>query len=377
MYSRVRGLYLLLVPVLVLSLIAAGCGKKEEAVEETEITVNIAKAEKRDIAKSVSYSGIVRGENEVYIMPKVMARVTAIYVKPGDPVREGQTLLVLDSSDYEAAVKQAEAALAQAEAAKRANDAQKETALANYERMKKLHEAGAVSDQQLEQARSQYEALAAGSAEAAVEQARAGLLQAQTQLNHCIIKSPINGVVGSINLSLGDTANPQSPAAVVTDTSRLEIEVLVSESEVSYIETGSEVDVFISAVQDEPFAGKVKSVAAVPDPVKRNYAVKVALDNQDNNIRSGMFAEVSIATISKDDVLCVPRSAVIPKGGRNIIYTVDKESRAREKEVTTGIENSSYIEILKGIEEGEKVITRGNTLVNDGTRVRVITGGEK
>jgi len=376
-YSRVRGLYLLLVTVLVLSLIAAGCGKKEEVVEETEITVDIAKAEKRDIAKSASYSGIVRGENEVYIMPKVMARVTAIYVKPGDQVREGQTLLVLDSSDYEAAVKQAEAALAQAEAAKRANDVQKETALANYERMKKLHEAGAVSDQQMEQARSQYEALAAGGAEAAVEQARAGLLQAQTQLNHCIIKSPISGVVGSINLSLGDTASPQSPAAVVTETSRLEIEVLVSESEVSYIEAGREVDVFIDAVQDEPFKGRVKSVATVPDPVKRSYVVEVMLDNPDGSIRSGMFAEVSIATISKDDALCVPRSAVIPKGGRDVVYTVDKESRAREKEVTAGIENSSYIEIVKGVKEGEKVITRGNTLVNDGTRVRAVAGGDK
>jgi len=367
---------ILLVLTLALSLLS-GCGKKPEVVKETALTVSAVSAEKRDISQVVKYPGTVRGINEVHIMPKVSARVTGIYVKPGDTVRAGQTILTLDNSDFEAAIKQAEAAVAMAEAGKKANDIQLENARLNYERTKQLFEAGAVSQQQLEAAQAAYEALAAGSAEAAVEQARAGLLAAQNQLKNCTITSPINGVVGSINLSLGDTANPTSPAATVTDTSRLEIETLVSESEVSYIKTGDEVEILIKAAGDNVFKGKVESVANVPDPVKRNYAVKVVLDNPENKIKSGMFAEVIINTVSKQDVLCVPISAVIPRNGRDTIYTIDKEKRAREVDVETGLRDNNYVEIISGLKAGDKVITKGNTLVNEGTLVRVVAEGGK
>lgn len=369
--------FTLLILVMVFSLMLSGCGKKQEVVKETELGVNVATAASREIAQSEQYAGIVRGKNEVAIMPKAAARVTSILVKPGDYVTQGQTLVTLDSSDYEAGVRQAEAGLAMAEAGKRANDVQLENARANYERIKKLHEAGAMSDKDLDMARGSYEALTAGTAEAGIAQAQAGLMQAQTQLNHCIITSPINGTVGSINVSLGDTPSMQSPVAVVSDTSQLEIEVMVSESDISYITSGSEVDVHIKAAGDDAFKGVVESISSVPDTVKRSYAVKVSLPNDEKKIKSGMFAEVSAATQKKSGVICVPRNAVVPKGARTVVYTIDKEKRAQEVEVTTGISNEKYIEITKGLKKGEKVITKGSTLVNEGTLVRVITGGDK
>lgn len=355
--------YLLLVMLFILPLMLGGCSKEEETVKETELSVNVAKVQQGEIAKSVHYSGVVRGSNEVYIIPKVSARVTGIFVKPGDRVSPGQTLMTLDDRDYIAAVKMAEAG-------KRANDASLQLAQSDLERTRRLHESGAVSDQQLEQSQAQYEALAAGSADAALE-------QAQTQLNNCTITSPINGVVGSVNLSLGDNSSLQSPAVVVSDSSRLETEIMVSESEVSYITTGSDVEIDIRAASDKPFKGKVESVSTVPDSAKRNYAVKIVMDNPENRVRSGMFAEVQVDTISKKDVLYIPVSAVIPTGGREIVYTVDKDQRARELEVQSGIRNDNYVEIVKGLQAGQEVITKGNTLVNDGTLVRVVAGGSK
>lgn len=371
-----RSLYIFLIMVLTLSLLG-GCDKKKEVVKETELSVATVKVEKRDIAQAVKYPGTVRGVNEVYIMPKVPARVTAIFVKPGDRVSAGQTLLTLDSSDFEAAIKRGEAAVALAEAGQKANAIQLENARLNYERIQKLFDAGAASQQQLEGAKSACELLETGSADAALEQARAGLLEAQIQLGHCTITSPINGVLGSINLSLGDTASPTSPAAAVSDTSRLEIETLVSESEVSYIKTGDTVDVLVKAAGDKPFKGKVDSVSSLPDPMKRQYTVKVVLDNQDNKIKSGMFAEVVISTRSKQDVVCVPLSTVIPRSGREIVYTVDSKNRAREVEVKTGLRDNRYVEISSGLKVGNQVITKGNTLVNNGTLVRVVAGGAK
>ncbi len=373
--NRLIGLMLLI--VLICTLLLSGCGDTEEKVAESELTVKVAAAKIQYIAKTSEYSGIIRGINEVNVIPKASARVTAINVKPGDYVRQGQVLLTLDDTDYEAGIRQAEAAVAMAEAGQRANDAQKATALANYERTLKLHESGAVSDSQLEAAQAQYDALNSGSAEAGVEQARAGLQQARNSIGNCTITAPISGVVGTIALSLGETASMQSPAAVISDTSRLEIEVAVSESEIAYVQEGSKVQVTVSAVRSEPFEGMVESVSVAADPSSKNYNVKITMDNDDNLIKSGMFAQVALATISEEDALCVPRNAVIPKGSKSVVYIVDDDSRARLLEVETGIENSSHIQVLKGLEEGQQVIEKGNTLVDDGTKVRVVTGGEK
>ena len=363
MKTRRKRTYWGLIVVLMAAFLVSGCGQKEEVVKETEISVNTAQVQERSIAKSARYAGTVRGQNEVYLMPKVAARVIGIYVKPGDRVAQGQTLITLDSSDYQAAVAQAEAGVKSAAL-------NLETARANLERTEKLHAAGAVSQQQLEQAQTGYEAAQVG-----VEQANAALAMASQQIGYCNLTSPISGVVGSINLSLGDTANPASPAAVISETSQLEIEVMVSESEINFIEVGSPVDVYIRAVSEEAFKGQVATVATVPDVVKRNYAVKVTLDNPDGKIKSGMFAEVAVNTISKDNAVCVPTNAVVPKGSRTVVYVVDGEKRAREREVEIGIENTSYVEIVKGVSVGEEVITKGSTLVADGTLVRVITGG--
>lgn len=367
---------ILLAALLMAVLFMSGCSKSEEVVKESAITVNTAPAQIRDLAKSVLYTGTIRGQNEVYLMPKVPARVTGIHAQPGDAVKAGQRLITLDNTDFIAGVKQAEALLALAQAGLHSNQIQAENARLNYERIQALHEAGAVSDQQLEASRAAYEALIAGSAEASVAQAEAGLMAARNALDKCIITAPINGIVGTISLSLGDTANPAAVAAIVSNTGQLEVEVMVSETEVSYIQKGSPVDVVVRAVREEPFPGQVESIASVADPIKRNYPVKVSLPNTEGQIKSGMFAELTIDTMSKQGILTVPVGAVIPKGGQDIVYLVDGESRAQVAEITTGIKNDQYIEIVSGLTAGQEVIVKGNTLVSDGTLVRVVGGGQ-
>ena len=175
--------YLLLMVVLLANLVmVSGCGKQQEVVKEAEITVNTAPGQLQDLVSSVSYSGIIRGQNEVYLLPKVSARVTGIYAQAGDPVRVGQTLITLDNTDFIAGVRQAEAGVAMAEAGQVNNALQAQSAQADLARVQALFEAGAISDQQLELARLKYEALTSGSAEAAVAQAQAGLLAARTCL---------------------------------------------------------------------------------------------------------------------------------------------------------------------------------------------------
>ncbi len=367
---------ILLAAMMMTVLLISGCGKSEQVVKESEITVNTAPVQIQDMTKSILYTGTVRGQNEVYLMPKVPARVTGIHVQPGDSVQAGQSLITLDNTDFIAGVKQAEALLALAQAGLHSNQIQAENARLNYERIQALHQAGAVPDQQLEASRAAYEALIAGSAEASVAQAEAGLMAARNALDKCVITAPINGIVGTIGLSLGDTANPAAVAAIVSNTGQLEVEVMVSETEIGYIQKGSPVDVMVRAIRGEPFSGQVESISAVADPVKRNYPVKVSLANTDGQIKSGMFAELAIDTMSKQGVLTVPVGAVLPKGGRDIVYVVDQDNRAQVMEIETGIKNDQYMEILSGLTAGQQVIVKGNTLVGDGTLVKVVGGGQ-
>jgi len=360
--------------LLTAALAISGCGKEVHTTAESQITVVTAKAQIMDIAKNVSYSGFVRGKNEVKVLSEIQARVTGILVQPGQAVRAGQLLITLDDSNYQAAVAQAQAALQQAEAAKAANDINIETARKNLERVQKLHESGAASTQDLERAQDALSLLTTGSAEAAVDMARAALKQAQDNLAKCYIKAPIDGIVGNIAVSLGDYAMMNSPVITITDSRELEIEIMVGESEIGYIKQGGEAQVMIKAAAEEPFKGVITQIATVADQDKRNYAVKINLNNPDNLIKSGMFAQVSLDTVSKQGVLCVPINAVIPRGEKQVVYVCDSESRAHEIEVETGLSSSTHVEIVKGLSEGQEVIVKGNTLLNEGALVRVVSG---
>ena len=362
--------------VLMVSLLN-GCQTSQEVAKETELTVEVTAAQNQYIARTARYAGKIRGANEAPVTAKMAGRVTQILVQPGDRVAAGQTLVLLDSTGLQAALKQAEAMVASTRAQMASNQLQLENARLNYERMQQLHQAGAIADNALEAARLQYETLQSGAVEASVASAEAARLSLQDQLNNCNLTAPISGMVGSIAVSLGDTASPQSPVAVVSDTSRLQVEVLVSEADINFIQTGSKVNVYISSLSAQPFSGTVVSVDPMADVVRRNFTVQVALDEAQPQIRPGMFAEVVMATEQAENTLCVPIEAVIARGDKSVVYTVDAENRAHPLEVKTGISSDRLIQIMEGLEVGTPVIVQGNTLVSDGTLVRVVAGEEK
>ncbi|MDD4802560.1 MAG: efflux RND transporter periplasmic adaptor subunit [Syntrophomonas sp.] len=353
-----------------------GCGKEEQKVEESVFTVETAVVNNMDILKYSSYTGRVKGSHEEAIMPQQSRRVTAVHVQEGQPVRKGQVIVSLDRSKMEAAVQQAEAGVASAQAALAANEIQRQTALNNYNRMIELHKAGAASDQTLETTKAAYDALNTGAAEAGVAQAQAALSLAQQNLADCEIKSPLDGIVGRVDVAVGDTTSMQSPVAVINNTVDLEVEVKVSESDVTSVHAGSAVKVLIKAISQEPVNGTVKGVASVADPATRTYPVKVALpNNQQAQIKSGMFAEVMLGTEHREGVLAIPMAAVLPKNGENSVFVVNGDNHAQAVIVQTGLNDGTYIEIIKGLEAGQRVVTKGNTLIDETSVLQLSDGG--
>jgi RND family efflux transporter MFP subunit len=371
--------YLNIVVLLVMMSIiigVSGCGKDKEEVAADTITVGTAEVVIMDITKYAGYSGRVKGSSEEEVMPKLARRVTAVHVTEGQTVQQGQVLVSLDSSMLDTAVLQAEAAVASARAAQAANEVQRQTALANYNRMLELHNASAVSDQALEAAKAQYDALNTGAAEAGVAQAQAGLSMARQSLSDCEITSPMSGIVGRVDVSVGETTSPQKPVAVINNITDLEIEVRVSEADISSIQTGTLVKVQINAIGEEPLTGTIKGVASVADPVTRTYPVKVSLpNNAAAQVKSGMFAEVLLGTQRRAGVIGIPMDAVLPKSGESIVYVVNEENRAQAVIVQSGLNDGKYTEITSGLQLGQKVITKGNTLINENSVLYFADGG--
>lgn len=376
MKTRRRKIMIVLVIMLLLIIVVSGCGNKEEEQAQDAINVETAVAEIMDITKFAGYSGRVKGSNEEAVIPKTAGRVTAVHVTEGQSVRQGQVLVSLDSSKLSTAVQQAEAGVATARAALAANEVQRQAALDNYNRMLELHNASAVSDQALDAAKAQYDALNTGAAEAGVAQAEAALSMARQNLADCQVTSPMGGIVGRVDVSVGDMAGMQSPVAVINNTSDLEIEVKVSETDISSVQAGTDVKVMIDAVGKEPLTGKIKSVASVADPVSRTYSVKVSLPNNSSaQVKSGMFAQVMLGTQSRTGVLGIPMIAVLPKSGENIVYVINGENRVQAVIVQTGLNDGAYTEITEGLQAGQKVVTRGNTLIDENSVLNFADGG--
>ncbi len=374
-----NGLYRsVLVIVLMLQMVIAlgGCGSNSApVVTENALMVDTAEVQIMNISKYASFSGRVKGSNETSIIPKVSSRVVAVHVEPGQQVKAGQLLFTLDGSDIESSVKQAQAGLASAKAAQTSSEIQLESARRNLERIQILHEAGVATNKELEAAQDQYESLRSGTVEASVAQVEAALAALEQQMKNYQITSPIDGVVGRIDVSVGDVTSQQTPVAAVNNTGELIVEIMVGESDISFVEPGSDVEVVINAIGSDPITGLVKNVATISRAGSHSYPVTITLPNVEGRIKSGMFADIKIATLKKHDVLGIPLIAVIPEEGRSSVYIVTDESRACEVQVEIGITDGKYVEIVEGLEKDQRVVTKGNTLINQDTLLKTDDGG--
>ncbi|MGQ9512167.1 efflux RND transporter periplasmic adaptor subunit [Thermodesulfitimonas sp.] len=306
----------------------AGCSR-----DRTE-TVKPAKKAPQTVI-SLDYGRVFAGKvvagEEVTLAPKIPGKVAAVAVDVGDTVRAGQVVLRLDAAEIEAAVRQAAAAVKVAEAglnqaalgAERAqamlSQAQENyrLALANYERGKALLAEEAISSADFENRFEQPYVNAVGAlktAEAAyrqavdqkervapaqVEQARAALAAAKTNLANTQVVAPLNGIVAVRNVDPGELASPQVPALTLVNIDTVYVEVDVPERVVSRLRVGQKVKVWVEAVRATPFTSEITRISPAADPRTKSFNVKVALKNPDHLLKPGMFATVNFSLQEK------------------------------------------------------------------------------
>ena len=187
------------------------------------------------------------------------------------------------------------------------------------------------------------------------------------------VKAPIKGTVIRYYVDIGDSVipqepMPQEPVLNIAYMDKVKIVVNVGEKDISKLRKGEKVRVSVDAYPGESFLGRVMRVAPAVDPRSRKVKVELEIENKDHRLKPGMFADVEIIYEEHKDVLVVPRIAVLERGGRKVLFTVE-DDRAKLREVKTGVSDEEKIEIVEGLTEGESVVIEGNYGLTDGAKV--------
>jgi HlyD family secretion protein len=402
----------ILVPLTIALIVFALIGKKAGWFGKA-VTVKVAveNAEKRTIIETITANGKIQPEMEVLITPDVSGEIVELTVREGDVVEKGQLLLRIKPDVYIsqrdrslAAISQARARLAQAEA----QFLQSEL---SYKRTKQLYDEQTISKSEFEQAEASY-AVAKAEVDAArfsVTSSEASLKEANENLIKTSIYAPMPGTVSMLLVELGERVAGTGMMAGtemlrIADLSRMEAQVEVNENDIPRVKLGDTATIEIDAYTDHKFRGVVTEIASsakttgVSADQVTNFDVKIlvlpesyeALTNTHNQnpLRPGMSATVDIQTEVKEGIVTVPIQSVTTRTDttlvvqnlsdeeiRTLVFTTDGE-RALAKDVITGIQDNSYIEIISGIAEGDRVISAPFSAISkklsDSTLVEIV-----
>lgn len=337
---------IILIAIIALRFIQTFSPAPEEAPQLANVTTDQVRYGSLEAQSPLT--GRVEPKEEVTILPSAGGEVTAVYVSLGDRVNKGDLLFTIEGVQIAASYNQAKAAL----------DLAKRT----FDNMKVLYGEGAVSQNDYEQARVQYES------------AVASFTTASDAYSNTRVTAPISGYVTSINVSPGSTAAPGSPAATLADVSSLRIKTTISEFLAGRIQQGDPVEIIISTLGSEPIKGTVDALSPAPAQGTLTYPVEFSIQDPEGIVKAGMFAEIRIVSDERTDVLMVPSKAVIIKNGEASVVVL-KDKIPSFQSVKTGLDNGEWTEIISGLKEGETIVVEGQQFVTEGQEVNIITNG--
>ena len=187
------------------------------------------------------------------------------------------------------------------------------------------------------------------------------------------VVSTIGGYVLSTPVLLGDTVSTQTAVIVVGDLSSLVIETFVPERFSNAARRGLAAQIFLEALPGEIFTAAVEEVSPVLDPASRTLRIRLRFTGErDERIKAGMFATVSLVTNTRRDIPVIRRESAINTYGSWIVFTVNEQNIASRREISLGLENEEFVEVVSGLELGEIVVSAGQNFLTDGDLVRIV-----
>lgn len=321
--------------------VACSGNQNNQTVEEVQQLpkISVETAQKRNVTQAVSFTGTVEAQAVNNIASQQPLRITKILVDVGDRVKAGQTLVTLDN-----------ASLVQAAA-------QLENAKREYERTKHLYEVGGASKSEYDARKLSFD----------VATSAYNNLKENTTL-----VSPVSGVVSARNFDVGDMASGQ-PVLVVEQIRPVKIMINVSESLFSKIKRGMKVYVTLDAYGDEKFSGRIARIYPTINNTTRTFQVEVSIPNNDERIRPGMFARVTLPYATANRVIISDRAVnkLMGSGDRYVFIYNPADSTVRYSKVELGQHMDYEYEVLSGVKENELVVVRGQLVLTNGAKAEI------
>jgi HlyD family secretion protein len=365
----------------ILLLTAAGCASRSDS---RSVAVTAASAVDRELVSTLEISGVLVPLQSVDISSKLTGKVVSLGFNVGSAVKAGDTLIQLDTDTLSAQLRQAQASLQSAEAA--AESAQSQASLSKinldaaqklYDRTKILYEAGAVAQSQMDDitdklniAQNQYENAAGparAQAQAAISTALANINNYQVQIDSATIRSPIDGLLTSRNVNVGQVVSTGVAVISIVDTSTLKLKSTVNQELLPMLSVGQEMDVTIDSYPDNSLRGTISSLGPIAVSTGEIFPLEVTIDNT-GGLTAGLSARADTSIIVKGVV--VPASAVTQGGGESYVYVIN-DNTVSQRVVKVGLKNDQEAQIIKGLNPGEQVAVTNVSALNDKMPVTV------
>ena len=395
MFSR-KIIHGLLIPPLLLAMVCGGCNKPANAPSNARPQTSPATSESaqshaietetvipQPIAGTILATGkILVSENRVAVIgPVHEGRLVRLYAGQGSKVRKGQKLADLESADIDQAEADYLKALSDYDNARRTSGAEVKFAQATYDRTKMLYEKTITAGKNLQAAEHDLE-IAKASAASSVASTKTALIAARRHLLILGLKSsdvdalvskpdlaavfsltsPIEGIVVERNATIGATVGTDANVFKIIDTSSVWIDANVFEKDLERVRLGQEVKVAVPAYPGSSFSGRVILVSSVVDPDTRSVKVRTEVPNPDGRLKPDMFANVEIITDLHRTAISVPQSAVLNDGGKSVVFVAETNGYKKQM-VTAGLQGNDRVEIIDGLQAGDKVVVKGNYLL--------------
>jgi HlyD family secretion protein len=360
---------------IIAAVIALALGRQGVGGQETAVTLETL--DLHDIRASILASGKLSNEEEVMLSTEVIGKVSALFVEEGDAVTEGELLLQIDDEAPRALVEQQQASVRVQEVAIASGKLRLDNLQLAWNRKKMLHERGLLDggDDAFEAATNELELarLDIQSREAALQQARAILEEAEKNLAKTRVYSPLTGIVTSLDIKVGETAIssttnvPGSSLMTIGNPASINTEVNVDEADIANVEVGQEAEIVAIAYPNQPMKGLVRSIAVSAKQPEGSqslsFVVKIGFtDTNDVVLRPGMSSRAEIFTNAGEPTLALPIQAIqltedASTGFKEYHVFRADNGVARKVVLKVGISDDSYQEVTEGLKAGDQVVT--------------------
>ena len=365
-YNIKTGLLTAIVGLAVLT----SCGKKQQQQMPSAVYKTI-KVSTQTIQLDTEYSATIRGRQDIDVYPQVGGTLQKLCVTEGQTVKKGQTLFIIDQVPFQAALNTAEAAL-------KAAEAQQATAELNYNSRKQLFDERVVSEFDMQTAHNSLL-----SAKAAVAQAKAQVVNARNSLSYTVVKSPSDGVVGTLPYRQGALVGSSMPKPLTTVSDNTQMYVYFSLNESELLKLAREYGSIDSAIVNMPpvrlllvdgseyeEVGKVESVSGVVDRSTGSVQLRAVFNNPNKLLHSGSTGNVIIPA-TFENVIVVPAAATVQTQDKFKVFIVDENGIAHSQLITINEKDggNEFI-VTSGLKGGEEIVAEGAGMVKEGQDVK-------